>query len=212
MMDSSFKMDVRALSVEVDSEAIDEEEDLEINMNEKSLVPKLSFDHFVAPEEDEGRQEEDDFVQIEESHGVTEPFLDSWIHDNVITDPHNGMIAMFNELWRAVEGGEHFRENTAVRMLATDPDHSVVSMFRDIGTAAQNELSSGRKTLTTVLMMQMERAIHRVVGVLGGTDESLAMDPTMTTIQAKEPTHDMDPFKIERSDGSQSGHSLYEIW
>eukprot|EP00977_Amphora_coffeiformis_P025334 scaffold19245_cov199-Amphora_coffeaeformis.AAC.29 len=202
---NSSKIDVRSFKVEVGCEVIEEEEDLKIHIVE----PKRPEEEAA---EDEGRQEVDDDDGDEPTNEATvadvtttEPFLDSWLTNNVITDQENGMIAMFNELWHEIEGSSAgIRDSPAIRMLATDPDDSMVAMFREIGTAARDELASGRRALTMVLMMQMEWAIHRAVGVWNKA--GLLKDPT-----AEQPDGDEEALVIQRGEGSKLGHSFYEI-
>ena len=88
-------------------------------------------------------------------------FLDSWIPD-VIADQDTGMVAMFNELWHELEAGP-------VQMVATDPQLSMVAMFRETGHAASLELESGRRVLTTTTMAQIKWAIQQAMEMLKHT-------------------------------------------
>lgn len=135
-------------------------------------LAEITSDQDVAMEEARG-EEEEEALPVEAALDVREAlevsagtaandnnnnktmFLDSWIPD-IIADQDTGVVAMFNELWHELEAGP-------MRMVATDPQLSMVAMFRETGHAASLELESGRRVLTATTMAQIKWAIQQAM-------------------------------------------------
>ena len=116
-------------------------------------------DERIVEDLDEVREEDSLHAAASVERPIPPTLLDSWIPD-VIKDKEDGMLAMFNEFWREMENGP-----VAVQMLATDQEHSMLAMFREVGTTAADEFHAGRRALSKATMEQIKWAIQQAFQV-----------------------------------------------